>query len=102
MSFVSMNKSRKITLGKSNKTIMNIISNKKSITHEIISIKAFNEDKLLMSKQQLKEKYYGYYRNKFYNINKDFIKVITTDNVELFSLIYKTIGDIDKKLIYLI
>lgn len=98
MSFVSMNKSRKITLGKSNKTIMNIIANKKSITHEIITLKAFNEDKLLMSREQLKEKYYGYYEDNIYKINKDFMKVITTDNIDLFSVMYNTMGDIDKKI----
>ena len=74
--------SKKKDYGRVTKLMMNMIDKRISFTHEIITNEAFNQDKYYLPIEELKRKYYGYYENKVFRINKDFMKVIIDDNVE--------------------
>lgn len=86
--------SKKKDYSRVTKLMMNMIDKRISFTHEIITNEAFNYDKHYLPTEELKRKYYGYYENKVFRINKDFMKVIIDDNVELLKNMYKTMGDL--------
>lgn len=85
---------KKKNYGRISKLMMNMIDKRISFTHEIITNDAFNKDKYYLPVEELKRKYYGYYENKVFRINKDYMKIIIDDNIELFKNMYKTIGNL--------
>lgn len=63
-----------------------------------ITLDKFNIDKIKLTRNELKLKYYGFPENCKFRVNKDYLKILSNDDYKLFKAIYDYIGDIGKNL----
>jgi hypothetical protein len=58
-----------------------------------ITLEKFNLDKIKLTREELKIKYYGYGNKNSYKINKEFLILLEEDDIDLFKKIYNFLGD---------